>query len=183
MGAIVIMTPHTMSVSGQPLQTPSDYKSPAPVAEGDANKTLSHQMQMNISSVVPEVTAAFNRYEQALVTNDVLVLDELFFNSPNTIRYGAGEESIGYQAIQKFRQGRVPTNLARDLQNTTITTYGHDFAVVSTEFTRSTSPGKLGRQQQTWVRTEQGWRIVAAHVSTRDLLSHQPNSSLVSGLP
>ncbi|MBO3464115.1 oxalurate catabolism protein HpxZ [Aetokthonos hydrillicola CCALA 1050] len=125
-------------------------------------------MQINIPEVVAEVTEAFNRYEQALVTNDVSVLDELFFNSPNTIRYGASEESIGYQAIQEFRQGRNPTNLARNLHNTVITTYGHDFAIASTEFTRDTSPNKLGRQQQTWVRTAQGWRIVAAHVSIRE---------------
>ncbi|MDF5720092.1 MAG: oxalurate catabolism protein HpxZ [Rhizonema sp. PD37] len=136
--------------------------------ENDANKTLLPQLQMNLSSVVAEVTDVFNRYEQALVTNDVSVLDELFFNSPKTIRYGVLEESIGYQAIQEFRLGRNPTNLARDLQNTTITTYGHDFAVASTEFTRQTSPNKLGRQQQTWIRTEQGWRIVAAHVSIRE---------------
>jgi len=138
------------------------------VNEDDANKILLPQLQMNLSEVVAEVKDAFNRYEKALVTNDVSVLDELFFNSPNTIRYGALEESIGYQAIQEFRKGRNPTNLARDLQNTIITTYGHDFAVASTEFTRNTSPNKLGRQQQTWVRTEQGWRIVAAHVSIRD---------------
>ena len=136
--------------------------------EDDGNKTLLPQLQINISLVIAEVTDAFNRYEQALITNDVSVLDELFFNSPNTIRYGASEESIGYQAVQEFRLGRNPTNLVRDLQNTIITTYGHDFAVASTEFTRDTSPNKLGRQQQTWVRTEQGWQIVAAHVSMRE---------------
>ncbi|BAY43846.1 hypothetical protein SAMD00079811_14330 [Scytonema sp. HK-05] len=130
---------------------------------------LSPELQMNIPEVVEEVKAAFKRYEQALVTNDITVLDELFFNSPSTIRYGAGEESIGYQAIQDFRKGRNPSNLSRDLQNTIITTYGDDFAVASTEFTRTTSLNKLGRQQQTWVRTCEGWRIVAAHVSTRDL--------------
>ncbi|MBW4591213.1 oxalurate catabolism protein HpxZ [Aetokthonos hydrillicola Thurmond2011] len=138
------------------------------MSEDNANKTLLPQLQINIPEVVAEVTEAFNRYEQALVTNDVSVLDELFFNSPNTIRYGASEESIGYQAIQEFRQGRNPTNLARNLHNTVITTYGHDFAIASTEFTRDTSPNKLGRQQQTWVRTAQGWRIVAAHVSIRE---------------
>ncbi len=126
------------------------------------------QLQINIPEVVAEMTEAFNRYEEALITNNVSVLDELFFNSPDTIRYGASEESIGYQAIQEFRLGRNPTNLARDLQNTIITTYGHDFAIASTEFIRNTSPNKLGRQQQTWVRTEQGWRIVAAHVSIRE---------------
>jgi len=129
---------------------------------------LSPQLQINIPEVLAQVTAAFNRYEKALVTNDISVLDELFFNSQETIRYGASEESIGYQAIQQFRQGRNPTNLARALRNTVITTYGHDFAVASTEFTRDSSPNKLGRQQQTWIHTQQGWRIVAAHVSFRE---------------
>ena len=138
------------------------------MSEDNANKMLLPQLQINIPEVVAEVAEAFNRYEEALMTNNVSVLDELFFNSPDTIRYGASEESIGYQAIQEFRLGRNPTNLARDLQNTIITTYGHDFAIASTEFIRNTSPNKLGRQQQTWVRTEQGWRIVAAHVSIRE---------------
>lgn len=138
------------------------------MSQENANEVLLPQLQINLPEVVAEVTEAFNRYEQALVTNDVSVLDELFFNSPHTIRYGASEESIGYQAIQEFRKGRNPANLARNLQNTIITTYGHDFAIASTEFTRDTSPNKLGRQQQTWIRTEQGWRIVAAHVSIRE---------------
>ncbi len=77
---------------------------------------LSPQLQINIPEVLAQVTAAFNRYEKALVTNDISVSDELFFNSPQTIHYGASEESIGYQAIQQFRQGRNPTNLARALR-------------------------------------------------------------------
>ena len=135
----------------------------------DANNTLLPQLQMNLSSVVVEVTDAFNRYEQALVTNNVSVLDELFFNSLNTIRYGAFEESTSYQAIQEFRLGRNPTNLARDLQNTTITTYGHDFAVASTEFTRHTS-AKQVRQTATNMGsdTSRFGEFVAAHVSIRE---------------
>ncbi len=130
---------------------------------------LSSELEMNIPEVVAEVTTAFNRYEQALVSNDIQVLDELFFNSANTIRYGVAEECISYQAIQDFRACRNPVNLARVLKNTIITSYGHNFAVASTEFSRSNSPSKLGRQQQTWIRTEQGWRIIAAHVSVRDI--------------
>lgn len=134
-----------------------------------ARNTMSLEKLLNIPEVLAEVTTAFHRYEEALMTNDIVLLDELFFDSPNTIRYGIGEESIGYQAIQEFRQSRNPLNLARTLKNTVITTYGHDFAVASTEFSRSSLTNKLGRQQQTWIRTPQGWRIVAAHVSFREL--------------
>lgn len=121
-------------------------------------------MDINLSAVVAEVTAAFQRYEQALVSNDVAVLDELFWQSPHTIRYGATENLYGYEAIATFRATRSPLNLARTLMNTVITTYGTDFATANTEFCRSNTE-QIGRQSQTWMRTPDGWKIVSAHVS------------------
>lgn len=121
-------------------------------------------MDINIPEVVAEVTAAFQRYEKALISNDVAVLDELFWNSPNTVRFGVTENLYGYNEIATFRSQRSPANLDRILINTVITTYGRDFATANTEFQRKTS-NKTGRQSQTWMRTEQGWRIVSAHVS------------------
>ncbi|MGG6293435.1 oxalurate catabolism protein HpxZ [Leptolyngbya sp. AN02str] len=120
-------------------------------------------MEINLPDVVAEVTAAFQRYEQALVTNDVAVLDELFWNSPHTIRYGATENLYGYEAIANFRKNRNPANLSRILSNTVITTYGQDFATANTELHRP--DGGQGRQTQTWMRTPDGWRVVSAHVS------------------
>lgn len=119
-------------------------------------------MQINLPEVVAEVRAVFERYEAALVNNDVAVLDELFWNSPHTIRYGATENLYGYEAIAAFRSARPAAGLARTLQNTVVTTYGLDFATVNTEFQRS---GHSGRQSQTWMRTADGWKVVAAHVS------------------
>lgn len=126
-------------------------------------------MEINLPDVVAEVQAAFDRYEQALISNDVAVLDELFWQSPQTIRYGATENLYGYDEIKAFRQGRYrrsaeqpPANLDRTLKNTVITTYGRDFATANTEFDRA---GKQGRQSQTWMRTSAGWRVVCAHVS------------------
>ena len=119
---------------------------------------------INQPDVLEEVTAQFCRYETALTTNDIEVLDELFWHSPHTVRLGAGENLYGIEQIQAFRAGRPSANLKRVLQNTVITTYGNDFAVCSTEFTRSTTD-KIGRQQQSWVRFPEGWRIVAAQVS------------------
>ena len=121
-------------------------------------------MQINLPDVLVEVNAAFARYEQALVSNDVAVLDELFWDSPLTLRFGATENLYGYQAIQAFRAGRPSAGLARELHNTVITTFGRDFATANTEFRRLGSD-RTGRQSQTWMRTPQGWRVVSAHVS------------------
>lgn len=121
-------------------------------------------MEINLPEVVAEVKAVFERYEIALVGNDVAVLDELFWQSPHTVRYGATENLLGYDAIATFRASRPSTDLQRTLANTVITTYGHNFATANTEFVKAAS-GKRGRQSQTWLRTEAGWRVVSAHVS------------------
>ena len=121
-------------------------------------------MQINLPTVLAEVTEAFARYEQALVSNDVAVLDELFWNSPHTLRYGIGENLYGYDEIRSFRANRPAVGLAREVLRTVITTYGHDFATANIEFRRE-SAARSGRQSQTWMRTPQGWRVVAAHVS------------------
>jgi hypothetical protein len=115
-------------------------------------------------AILAEVTAAFYRYEQALIGNDIAVLDELFWHDKRTVRLGAGENLYGIDAIRAFRASRPSAGLARQLRNTVITSYGDDFAVCSTEFTREGSD-KTGRQQQTWVKLPCGWRIVAAQVS------------------
>ena len=47
-------------------------------------------MEIDLPDVIAEVKAAFERYEQALVSNDVAVLGELFRNDPRTLRYGIG---------------------------------------------------------------------------------------------
>ena len=119
-------------------------------------------MAIDLPEVLAEVRAAFDRYERALVTNDVAVLDELFWNSPTTIRYGAGENLYGYREIQDFRRNRPSAGLERTLLRVEITTYGPDFATANCEFERG---GKRGRQSQTWMRTPDGWRVVSAHVS------------------
>lgn len=122
-------------------------------------------LAINLPDVVAEVEAAFARYETALVTNDVATLDALFFDAPTTIRYGITENLYGYPEIAAFRAGRPSFGLARTIERTVITTYGTDMATASTLFRRETTPGRIGRQMQTWMRTAEGWRVVAAHVS------------------
>ncbi len=120
--------------------------------------------EINLPQVVTEVTAAFEAYENALTGNDVAVLDQLFWNSPHTLRYGATENLHGYEQIRAFRAARPAAGLARELRNTVVTTYGVDFATVNTEFMRA-GVARIGRQSQTWMRTREGWKVVAAHVS------------------
>jgi hypothetical protein len=122
-------------------------------------------MEIDLPEVVGEVRAAFDRYEKALVSNDVATLDAIFRDDPRTIRYGATEILYGYKEIMAFRAARSPAGLARTISRTVITTYGRDFAVASTLYDRPSFPGKIGRQMQTWVRFPDGWHVVAAHVS------------------
>ncbi|QIB35688.1 oxalurate catabolism protein HpxZ [Ancylobacter pratisalsi] len=122
-------------------------------------------MDINLPEIVAEMQAAFDRYERALVTNDVEALDALFFDHPTTTRYGGGENLYGIEAIRAFRATRSPVGLDRSLEGTQITTYGRDFGVASTLFRREGMVGKVGRQMQTWMRTPEGWKVVAAHVS------------------
>ncbi len=128
-------------------------------------------MDIDLPEVVAEVTQAFERYEKALVTNDVDTLDALFHDDARTIRYGANEILYGYGEIAAFRAARSPVALGRTLSRTVITTYGRASAVASTLYERPSAPGKLGRQMQTWVKFPQGWRVVAAHVSLMDAAS------------
>ena len=119
---------------------------------------------VNLPDVAAEVAAALERYEHALVHNEVEVLDELFWNSPHTIRFGAGENLYGRDEILAFRKARPSKGLARTVTRTQITTFGRDFAVAHCEFLRDGNP-KPGRQTQTWIRTPEGWRVASAHVS------------------
>jgi hypothetical protein len=122
-------------------------------------------MEINLPDVLAEMQAAFAQYEAALVTNDVAGLDALFWEAPQVIRYGGGENLYGIEQIRAFRSARSPVGLGRRLAGTVITTFGRDFATASTLFYRDSAAGKVGRQMQTWARLPEGWRVVAAHVS------------------
>ena len=124
-------------------------------------------MGINLPAIHAEVCAVFARYEDALVHNRIDVLDELFWTSANTVRYGVAENLVGIEAIRAFRAARPSQGLARSLHHTVITTFGRDFATAMTEFRRE-GGNKMGRQSQTWARLPQGWRVVAAHVSLID---------------
>jgi hypothetical protein len=121
-------------------------------------------VDFNHPSALAELTAAFARYEDALVNNRIEVLDELFWHSAQTVRYGVAENLYGIDAIRDFRAARPSAGLARSLRSTVITTFGDDFGTAMTEFQRE-GGDKLGRQSQTWCRIDGRWQVVAAHVS------------------
>lgn len=121
-------------------------------------------LEINIPAVLAEVTQAFNRYEAALTSNDISVLEASFWNDPRVVRFALFDNGYGPDAIAQSRRARGIIDLRRTLMRTVITTFGHDFATANTEFRRDDS-GKEGRQTQTWVRTEAGWKVVSAHVS------------------
>lgn len=125
-------------------------------------------MEINRPDVLADVSAVFARYEDALVHNRIDVLDELFWSSPHTVRYGAAENLYGIEAIRAFRRDRPAKGLARELRRTVITTFGVDHATAMTEFFRE-GTHLTGRQSQTWVRLDGAWRVVAAHVSVVEL--------------
>ncbi len=119
---------------------------------------------VNLPDVEAEVAAALELYEDALVNNKVDVLDGLFWNSPRTVRFGAAENLYGRDEILAFRRSRPSAGLARTVTRTQIITFGRDFAVAHREFTRAGN-SKPGRQTQTWIRTDEGWKVASAHVS------------------
>lgn len=121
-------------------------------------------MEVNLPQPLAELTAAFEAYERALLANDIEGLNDLFWNSATTLRYGVKELLYSHAEIARFRRERGPVDQRRTLRNTRITTFGRDFGVANTEYIPHGSK-RIGRQTQTWVRTDGGWKIVAAHVS------------------
>jgi ketosteroid isomerase-like protein len=120
-------------------------------------------MKINDPGVLAEVEVAFEEYERALLNNDNETLLAFFLDDPTTTRYGVAEAQHGYNQIRDFRARQMP--FTRDLVATVITAYGSDHAVASTQFLRNDLAGQIGRQTQVWVRTEDGWKVAAAHVS------------------
>jgi ketosteroid isomerase-like protein len=121
-------------------------------------------MRLNDPKIVAEIQAALARYEKALVTRDVATLDDCFWNHDAVVRFGTHENLYGAQAIRDFRRTIKPGGHAKaGVRRTVISTFGPDFACVSLEF--DARRGGIGRQQQSWVRFPDGWKVVAAHVS------------------
>lgn len=125
-------------------------------------------MLVNDPDTIAELRELYSRYEQALVSNDVETLIDMFWASPYVARFGPTETLYGIEEIEAFRKGRSPANLARTITRLEIVTFGKDFASITVAFERDVA-GQVtrGRQSQTWARLAEGWRIVFAHVSVQ----------------
>ncbi|MDB5801831.1 MAG: hypothetical protein JWL63_2770 [Rhodocyclales bacterium] len=124
-------------------------------------------MKIDEELVRAEVEAASDRYEAALLGNDLDTLDASFWQDARVLRVSAKDELLGIENIRRFRAGRVPTDAARDYLSRLITCFGDHTAVVNITFLRK-SDSRVGRQSQTWVRIDDSWRIVSAHISFRE---------------
>jgi len=122
------------------------------------------ERRVNDPAVVAELQAVFERYERALVANDVETLVELFRDAPETVRYGIDDVQHGHAEVATFRRTEAQATMPRRLLDTVITTFGDDVGIADTLFVPDGSDA-VGRQSQTWVRTDVGWRVVSAHVS------------------
>ncbi|GAA4712445.1 AtzH-like domain-containing protein [Nocardioides conyzicola] len=112
---------------------------------------------------VPDgLVEAFWEYERALMSDDVPTLDRLFAPGPATLRGDANGLLVGHDQISAFRSSRGGAPQRRIVQ-THVQTVDDDHALVVavTELAR----GGRGQQTQLWVRTGDGWRVSAAHVS------------------
>ena len=139
------------------------------LAQQTAQQSAKTNLEVDLPDVVAEVRAAYDRYNQAVNSGNIAILNSTFRDDPRTIRYGQAENLYGYKEIEGFRAAARPLDPPRTLSKTVITTYGRDFAVASTLTRRANDPGRVGRQMQTWVRFPDGWHVVAAHVSTIDV--------------
>lgn len=106
---------------------------------------------------------AYRRYDVALLTNDVKELDALFEASENTLRADTNAILQGFATISDFRDARAdrPTRRITRLWTRVLS----DDLVYSTAEVRSAS-GSTGLQTQLWRRSEHGWQVTAAHVTS-----------------
>ncbi|MEH2069018.1 MAG: oxalurate catabolism protein HpxZ [Nostoc sp.] len=121
---------------------------------------------VNDLSIVAEVTDLYLQYEEALCNNNLEVMDGLFWDALEVVRFGVTENLYGSDEIRNFRQNRPNPKIEREISNLKVVTFGKDTATVSLEFRRIIDGvERYGRQSQTWYRFSEGWKVVSAHVS------------------
>ena len=111
-----------------------------------------------------QIRAAFDRYEMALMSNDIDTMMDLFWNSSETTRLTAQGGAYGVDEIQAFRSERSTDDITRKLTRIEITALTLDVGYANAEYERVHS-GRVGAQSHVWIRTAEGWKIASAHVS------------------
>ncbi|BAZ00652.1 hypothetical protein NIES37_46470 [Tolypothrix tenuis PCC 7101] len=121
---------------------------------------------VNDPAVVAEVTDLYLKYEEALANNNLEVMDSLFWDAAEVVRFGVTENLYGSEEIRNFRASRPNPKIEREISHLKVVTFGKYTATVTLEFRRIINNVEMfGRQSQTWYRFPQGWKIVSAHVS------------------
>ncbi|WP_341528376.1 oxalurate catabolism protein HpxZ [Nostoc sp. UHCC 0302] len=121
---------------------------------------------VNDPAVVAEVTDLYLQYEEALCNNNLEVMDNLFWDAPEVVRFGITENLYGGDEIRNFRASRPNPKIEREISNLKVVTFGNDTATVTLEFRRIINGvERFGRQSQTWYKFAEGWKVVSAHVS------------------
>ncbi|MBH8565774.1 oxalurate catabolism protein HpxZ [Nostoc sp. CENA67] len=121
---------------------------------------------VNDPAVVKELTDLYLQYEEALTNNNLEVMDSLFWDAPEVVRFGLAENLYGSEEIRNFRASRPNPKIEREISNLKVVTFGKDASTVTLEFRRIINGvERFGRQSQTWYRFPEGWKVVSAHVS------------------
>jgi len=109
------------------------------------------------------VLACFTAYEE-----DVAAMDAWFADDARTIRFGMADEQWGAEDVRGWRSLALRAPAGRQLSETRVDMWADNVAVVTTLF-RYPASVSVGRQSQTWLLTDAGWRVIHAHVSERPL--------------
>lgn len=123
-------------------------------------------MMAAAAGLAQEVMDCFTAYEAALVAGNAAATDWWFADDIRTVRFGIAEEQWGADEVRRWRSSAATVPAGRHLTDTRVDVWSESLAVVTTRFAYPSSRS-VGRQSQTWLRTEAGWRIIHAHVSER----------------
>ena len=120
---------------------------------------------INRRAIPQDLIGAVEKYEKALMGNDVQKLSQFFASDPDGIPVSRVDNDgwlSGKVEISDFRsrRGSAPT---RFLKVRTYRMLSCDAAVVVSEFDKSS--GGVVDQTQVWERFEEQWKIVSAHLT------------------
>jgi len=127
---------------------------------------------LNLPQVVEEVRAVFLAYEAALLANDVRLLNDFFWDSPSTVRYGIAEHNYGAADIRAYREHAWPVSPCVVCSEPSLPLVDAIRPVVSSEFSVPASE-LIGRQTQTWVRFDTGWKLICSPCEHDSARAHQ----------
>ncbi len=111
-----------------------------------------------------EVTASSDAYEAALKHNDIEAMNAVFWDDQRMLRFGLADMQRGYDEVVAWRRSARPVNPDRIIVSRDVTALAPGVVAVDIVFDDG-DPSVVGRQSQTWIRRDGGWKIARAHVS------------------